>query len=113
MHCYAIVAQSHTAPNCAVCRQSYFPPLPHLPTSTTPLTQRSAASAHCRAIRTRKFVEFTESDLRTREEKTCSVWASLKREPKVLPKDKMDAFYQRLQEDGEGRKVSRRGRAQR
>lgn len=37
-----------------------------------------------------------------------SVWASLQREPKVLPKDKMDAFYSRLQEDGENRKVGGR-----
>lgn len=70
--------------------------------------QQKAVSIY-RAIRTVRFMEFTEQDLRQREDKLLKAWKELdpKANCKRVSKEEMDAFYNRLLEDTERRKQIR------
>ncbi|GBG00440.1 hypothetical protein Rsub_13096 [Raphidocelis subcapitata] len=57
-----------------------------------------------RAVRSQRFLEFTQEDLRAREAKQIEIWRQLTgRHGKVVSKQEMDAFFERLQEDGRRR----------
>lgn len=53
----------------------------------------------CRALRTESFLEFTASDMATREAKQRAVWQAIEasRRGKVVSREKLDEFYARLQ----------------
>ena len=53
-----------------------------------------------RAVRTRKFLEFTDNDIKERERKLMSVYEKMAVPRKVIGKKEMDGFFERLMEDG-------------
>lgn len=55
-------------------------------------------------MRSQRFLEFTDEDVRAREAKALETWRALTaRKGKVVSKEEMDKFFERLQEDGRRR----------
>lgn len=57
-------------------------------------------------MRREKFLLFIKTDLKRRNEKVQEVWQSLQPKRKIISKEKMDEFFQRLLKDENKRYVS-------
>ncbi|KAG1671902.1 hypothetical protein FOA52_003469 [Chlamydomonas sp. UWO 241] len=58
-----------------------------------------------RAIRTQKFIEFTESKIREREDGLREEYEALKIKPRTITKDEQDGFFERLLDDAGKRRL--------
>lgn len=67
------------------------------------LTGRSKKLAVYRGIRSRKFVEFTEQKMAEKEAEARRIYQELQPQRRVVPQEKLDAFYERLQKDSSQR----------
>jgi len=61
----------------------------------------------CRALVTQRFLQDIEEDEKKRAEKTSAVLKATEGTTKKLTKEEADAFFARLQIDGERRKKGR------
>ncbi|KAL6750716.1 hypothetical protein V8C86DRAFT_2799571 [Haematococcus lacustris] len=59
-----------------------------------------------RSVRTQKFIEFTETDLRNKERKLREIFEAMDKPKKVLGKEEMDSFFERLMEDANRRRLN-------
>ena len=62
---------------------------------------------HCRALMVQRFLHDIRKDTQKRAEKTKQALAASEGKHKKLSKEQADAFFQRLQSDGERRKKAR------
>lgn len=58
-----------------------------------------------RSIRTQKFIQFTETKIKEKEEELQAKYDSMRRPKKVVKKEEQDAFYDRLMDDSARRKA--------
>ncbi|KAG2490066.1 hypothetical protein HYH03_011531 [Edaphochlamys debaryana] len=70
-----------------------------------PLTERPKRLGVYRAIRTQKFIEFTQRDLEERNKKIRQAYASLVPPKRQLAPTRIDGFFERLMEDGAKRRA--------
>lgn len=61
----------------------------------------------CRALMVQRFLHDIRKDTRKRAEKTKQALAATEGKHKKLSKEQADAFFQRLQRDGDRRKKAR------
>lgn len=61
----------------------------------------------CRALMVQRFLHDIRKDIQKRAEKTKQALAATEGKNKKLSKEQADAFFQRLQRDGDRRKKAR------
>ena len=62
---------------------------------------------HCRALKAQRFLHDIRKDTENRVEKTKQALAAMEGKEKKLSKEQANAFFKRLQSDGERRKKAR------
>lgn len=60
-----------------------------------------------RAIKSQKFLETTQNDMRAREQRLEEMYSSMQRPRRILPEEQMQRFFDRLQADVRMREVNR------
>ncbi|KAG2435433.1 hypothetical protein HYH02_011933 [Chlamydomonas schloesseri] len=69
------------------------------------LSERGKRLAVYRAIRTQKFIEFTQKDLEERERKLRQAYTALAPPKRVLQPSRIEGFFERLMEDASKRRA--------
>eukprot|EP00198_Chlamydomonas_reinhardtii_P012797 XP_001702134.1 flagellar associated protein [Chlamydomonas reinhardtii] len=69
------------------------------------LSERGKRLAVYRAIRTQKFIEFTQKDLEERERKLRQAYTALAPPKRVLQSSRIEGFFERLMEDASKRRA--------